>query len=328
MKNESLELDLPRSIREMLVVAFELYRRVPVLFLVFAAILVVPYEVIVLVITGKGPFALGQIAFIPRQLIVVIESFLVTPLVSALHIHAVREVGDGGRPRLLPTLRRSLPTLPTVVIATGVSSVALLAGTILVVPGLFLLAIWAVVAQAAAIEGGSWIGALRRSAELTRGYRWHALGLVLAAGAIAAVPWLPLWIVFKHAGTNGITFLAGTAVQVVLHSFEALTAAVLYFDLKARPRGGEAHVREPGKDPDVPVSEAPSGTGDPLTPGGYADADRPRGWYIDPSQPKQMRYWAAGDKPVWSRRTAKTPGQTLVEWKELKGRQEEDPEKP
>jgi hypothetical protein len=100
-----LELDLPRSIREMLVVAFELYRRVPGLFLVFAAILVVPYEVIVLVITGKGPFALGQIAFIPRQLIVVIESFLVTPLVSALHIHAVREVGDGGRPRLLPTLR-------------------------------------------------------------------------------------------------------------------------------------------------------------------------------------------------------------------------------
>jgi uncharacterized membrane protein (DUF485 family) len=92
-RQSKLELERPRSIWEMLVATFELYRRVPFFFLILAAIVVVPYEVIVLVITGKGPLALGQMGFVPRQLLVAIDSFLVTPLVSALHVHAAREVG-------------------------------------------------------------------------------------------------------------------------------------------------------------------------------------------------------------------------------------------
>jgi hypothetical protein len=36
-----------------------------------------------------------------------------------------------------------------------------------------------------------------------------------------------------------------------------------------------------------------------------------------------MRYWAAGSKPVWSQRTAKTPGQTLAAWHELGERRED-----
>jgi hypothetical protein len=320
-----LVLDHPRSVWKLLATTFELYRRVPVFFLVLAAIIVVPYEVIVLAVTGNGPFAQGHMAFVPRQLLLAIDSFLVTPLISALHVRAVREVGDGGQPRLLPTLRRSLPTLPVVVVAAGVSSVAITIGTFaLAVPGLILWAIWAVVAQTAALERGSWIEALRRSADLTRGHRWHALGLVFVAALIAGVPWLPLVFAFGHTTTTGASFLAGTALQVLLRSFEALITALLYFDLKARPRGGAHHIGVPEWDPNVPVSEAPSGTGDPLTPDAYTDADRPRGWYIDLESPRRMRYWAAGDKPAWSQRTAKMPKQTLVEWEELNARREEE----
>jgi hypothetical protein len=321
MREQSkLELERPRSIRELLMATVELYRRVPLLFLVFAAIVVVPYEVIVLAITGKGPYA--HMAFLPGQLLAAIQAFFVTPLISALHVHAVREVGDGGRPRLLPTFRQSLPTLPIVALAAGISSIAIILGSIVIVPGAFLLAMWAVVAQSAALESGSWIDALRRSAELTRGYRWHAFGLVFVAALIVAVPLIPISIALKHSSTTLITFLAGTAFQVLLHSFTALITALLYFDLKARPRGGE-RVQE--WDPNVPVSEAPTGTGDPLTPDGYTDADRPRGWYIDPEKPRWMRYWAAGDKPVWSRRRAKTPHETLVEWEKLReSRERED----
>ena len=312
----------PRSVWELIGDTIALYRRFPVLFLILAAVVVVPYEVIVLVITGKGPLEFGQLGFLPRQLLVAIDSFLVTPLVSALHVHAVREVGDGGKPRLGHTFRRSLPTLPVVAIAAGVSSIAITLGDLaLVVPGLILWAMWAVVAQTAALEPGSWIAALRRSAALTRGYRWHALGLLFAAALISAVPFLPLWFAFRHTGTGGASFIAGTALQVLLRSFDALVTALLYFDLKARPRGGEVGSGLPEWDPDIPVSEAPAGTGDPLTPDGYTDADRPRGWYIDPENPGRMRYWAADNaKPVWSRRTAKTPKQTLAEWQALRER--------
>jgi hypothetical protein len=312
----NMELDRPRSIRELVVTAFEFYRRVPVLFLVLAAIVVIPFEVIVLAVTHKGPLAQGQIAFLPRQLLFGIDSFLVAPLISALHVHAVREVGDDGKPSVASTLRRSLPTLPTVAIAAGVSWVAITIGSLVIVPGLILTAMWAVVAQAATLERGSWLDALRRSAELTRGYRWHALGLVLVAGLIAGVPWFPAWFAFRHSTTTGASFAIGTAAQVLLRSFEALITALLYFDLKSRfgvaPKAGPALY-----EPRSTSGRTLPPTGHPLDPDSWSDEDRPAGWYIDPGAPERMHYWVADGADSWSTRTAKTPKATLAEWRDL-----------
>jgi hypothetical protein len=316
MDGHPIELNRPRSIWELLVAAFELYRRVPVLFLVLAAIVVIPYEVIVLAVTHKGPLAQGQMAFLPRQLLLGIDSFLITPLISALHVHAVREVGDGGRPTVASAVRQSLPTLPTVAIAAGVSSVAITIGSLVLVPGLILMAIWPVVAQAAALERGSWIDALRRSAELTRGYRWHALGLVFVAALIAGVPWFPAWIAFRHSTTTGVSFAFGTAAQVLFRSFEALITALLYFDLKARlgivPKASPVRY-----EPRSTSGRTVPPTGYPLDPDSWSDEERPAGWYIDPGAPEKMHYWVADGAGLWSMRTAKTPKATLAEWKGL-----------
>jgi hypothetical protein len=313
-----LEIERPRSAWEMLAATFELYRRVPLFFLMLAAIVVVPFEVIVLVITSKGPFAVGQLAFVPRQLLVVSNSFLVTPLISALHVHAVREVGEGGRPRLLPTLRRSLPTLPVVIIAAGVSSVAITAGFLaLAVPGLILWSIWAVVAQTAALEGGNLTDAMRRSADLTRGHRRHALGLLFVAGLIAGVPWAPLFFLFRHTSTTGTSFVVGTALQVLLRSFEALITAVLYFDLTGRAKYVPAEPVPAVVASTASAREVPQ-TGDPITPEAYTDENRPQGWYVDPEDPGRMRYWLGDGAGAWSRRTAKTPKKTLAEWRKLR----------
>jgi hypothetical protein len=215
--------------------------------------------------------------------------------------------------------------MPVVAIAAGVSSIAIVAGGFaLAVPGLILWSIWAVVAQTAALEGGSWIDALRRSATLTRGYRWHALGLLLLAALIAGVPWVAAGLPLRHTPTTGALFVIGTGAQVLFRSFEALITAVLYFDLRARPRGGAELIVVRPQDLEVPTSEAPSGAGDPLTPAAYTDQNRPPGWYVVPADPKRMSYWAGGSKPAWSQQTAKTPKQTLVEWEELTSRREED----
>jgi hypothetical protein len=215
MESESInEFERPRSVWGLIGDTVALYGRFPLLFLVLAAVVVVPYEVIVLALTGNGPFAIGQMEFVPRQILLAADSFLVTPLVSALHVFAVREAGDGEQPGIASTFRPSLPRLPVVAVAAGVSSVAItLGGLAFAVPGLILAAIWAVVAQAAALERGSWIGALRRSADLTRGYRWHALGLFFVAGLIAGVPWLPLWFALRHSDTTALSFIAGTACR-------------------------------------------------------------------------------------------------------------------
>lgn len=317
MEGESInEFARPRSIWQLIGDTFALYRRFPILFLALAAVAVVPYELIVLAMTGAGPFAQGGTGFLASNLLTVADSFLILPLISALHVRAVYEIDAGSRPRLLPTFRDSLRTLPVVAVATGISSVAILFGFFaLFVPGALLTARWAVVAQTAALDGGGWKDPLRHSAALTRDYRWHSFGLVIVAGLIAALPVIGLGLIFGHRNTTVASFLVGTAVEVLLRSYAALATALLYFDLRARHRVRARGDGAPEEGPNVPPSAASTGTGDPLTPDGYTDTSRPRGWYIDPDQPSQMRYWGTDDEnPGWSQRTAKTPKQTLADW--------------
>jgi hypothetical protein len=289
----AIELERPRSIPELIGATFSLYLRVPILFLVLAAIVVVPWELVRLLITGAGPLGRAHHGFIEGELLTLPDYFLITPLVSALHVHAVREVGDGRRPRLVATFRRSLPALPVVALATGISWVGITIGLFaLVVPGVILFTRWMVVSQTAALDPGGWTDALRRSTDLTSGHRWHAFWAIVAGSAIVGVPWFVIWKVAGPETTTVGSFAAGTALQVLARSFEALVAALLYFDLKARQM----------IEPDLPeAAEAASG--------------RAAGWYVDPSQPSRMRYWAA-DGSGWSKRTTGTPRQTLAEWRE------------
>jgi hypothetical protein len=308
----NLDLDRPRSIGEMLSAAFALYWRLPLLFLAFAAIVVVPYELIVLAVTGVGPFGQGHLSFFAARGLTAANSFLVTPLISALHVRAVREVGNGARPTFVDTFRRSLPRLLVVAAAAGISGVLIGLGFLaFFVPGFLLSLIWPVVAQAAALEGGGPIDALRRSFDLTRGHRWHGFGLILCAALIAYVPTVVLFALFRHSGTTVGSFVAGTAVQVVVRSFEALATGLLYFDLVARTRSGPPSL--------APLGMANTGRsvppdGNPLDPDSWADEDRPPGWYVDPNAPWVMRYWAADGTQSWSKRSSKTPKQIGAEW--------------
>lgn len=291
----AIDLERPRSIPELLGESFDLFFRVPILFLALAAVVVIPWDAILLLVTDEGPLALGHAGFITNNLVTLAGFFFATPLISALHVHAVRELGGGRRPRLLPTFRQSLPALPVVVLATGVSGVAITLGFLaLAIPGLLLTLIWAVVAQTAALDGGGWIDVLRSSADLTKGHRWNVFWLLAAAGVITIAPWLGLRAALGHSTTTVGSFAAGTALQVVLRSFEALVLAALYFDLKARQS--------------IEVVEEPARTAE-------VEEGRSAGWYIDPSQPTRMRYWA-GDGSGWSERTTKTPEATLHEWRE------------
>jgi hypothetical protein len=315
----NLDLDRSRSIGEMLTAAFALYWRFPILFLAFAAIIVVPYELIVLAFTGAGPIAQGHLGFVGSKGLLVADSFIVTPLISALHVQAVREIGNGGRPTFAATFRQSLPRLPVVAVAAGISGVAIGLGSLaFAIPGMILAAIWPVVAQAAALESGSPIDALRRSFALTRGHRWHAFWLIFFAGMIAAVPGILLFFPLRHSATTAGTFIAGTAVQIVVRSFEALATGLLYFDLVARERIEPLGLATP---PLVgPEDASVSATGHPADPENWSDHDRPAGWYINPASPWRMHYWATDGSGtgVWGEHPTKTPRQTLADWERLR----------
>ncbi|MCW2980084.1 MAG: hypothetical protein JWO14_1811 [Solirubrobacterales bacterium] len=327
MAGGTIEIERERSAPELVSTTFSVYQRFPLLFLILAAGVVVPYELIVLAVTGAGPLSLREVSGTTSLILDVIDMFLIGPLISALHVHAVQEIRDGTQPRLASVASKAVTVLPVVIAAVIISWLGIILGFVaLIVPGILLSLRWAVVAQSAALERGSWTDALRRSSELTRKNYWHVFGLLFLVGVISAVVTYGLVRAFGHPSTTVASFVAGTALQTVVRSFTALATALLYFDLTARSRtmAGSAADEKAPPDPEWDVPP----TGHPLDPNSWSDEDRPPGWYVDPNSPWVMRYWAADGTPTWSKRSTKTPRDVLAKWKKdpaaARRREEED----
>ena len=164
-----------------------------------------------------------------------LDTVLVGPLVSALHIHAVIDIGRGEQPQLGEVTVRALRVLPVVVAAVIASALMIALGFVaLIVPGVLLALGWAVVAQVAAVDNDGWLPALRRSRELTRGhYRPHLRPAHHHGHAVRRDqrrrPGDPAR---QHVGCR--LGRLGIATRTITASFSALTLALLYFDLRAR----------------------------------------------------------------------------------------------
>lgn len=306
-------MSAPRSARHLVYAALGLYREYPLLFLVLAAGVIVPYEVIVLAAYGAGPFAHGSLGFGSSSLLTLIGLALVGPLVSALHAHAVSEVSEGRKPRLVSVARRGLQVLPVVAAAEIIAWLGILLGLLaFLVPGVVLWLRWYVVAQAAAIEHEGWLPALRRSRQLTADHYRHLIVFSIYLTLITTVPTLLVGFAFGHETTTAASFLVGVALEVVTWSISALAAALMYFDLRARWASAAI---QPGPAPDAPAGGDRQRIGQSWDPRRYSDQDRPKGWYIDPGSPNRMRYWRTGDLPGWEG-TTRTPGKVRREWQE------------
>lgn len=230
----------PRSATELVRATFDLYRRYPALFFILATAVVVPYDGLVLVFTGTGPFERGDTSLGVSYLLLLIGLAVVGPLVSALHVHAVKAVSEGREPRLLTVAREGLRVLPVVVAATIMSWLGIGIGfLLLIVPGVILLLRWYVVAQAAAIEDEGWIPALRRSRALTAGNYGHVIVVAVLLALIGGIPTVLVGLAFSKDTTTAASFLVGTLLNILTMSFTALGTGLLYFDLVARLRPGD-----------------------------------------------------------------------------------------
>jgi hypothetical protein len=222
-----LDASKPRSIGEIVRAAGGLYARYPLLFAILAAAVIVPFELIVLAVTGYGPLRSSHENAGVSWLLLLIRSSLITPLVTVLPVVAAAEI---------------------------VSSIGIFLGTIaLLVPGILLSVRWAVVAQAAALEGGGWVDALRSSRSLTTGHGWHVFRLLLVTGVLNAAVLYGARAIALGSSSGAGSVAVGTAVETLVASFSALTLALLYFDLQARRAlaGAETPPAAPREHPHV-----------------------------------------------------------------------------
>jgi hypothetical protein len=227
-----------RTVRRLLLAAFDLYRRYPLLFFVLAAGVIVPYDLTVLAATGTGSFSRGSVGVATSLLLTLLDWALIGGLISALHVHAVAEVGRGRDPRIGSVAIRGFRVLPVVAAATIISGLGIALGFVaLIVPGIILSLRWVVVAQAAAIEHEGWLPALRRSRELSADHYGHIFAFFVCVTVIVAVPSLLGGAVFGHQDTSAVSLLVGLVVHIFTASFGALASALLFYDLLARRQG-------------------------------------------------------------------------------------------
>ncbi len=244
--SQANDIQRARSVGEILGTALQIYRRYPLLFAVLAVGVIAPYELAKLAVTGVGPFGGGGSGNAGAlALFQLIYFVLVGPLISALHVHAVVDIGAGRTPKLGDVAMRGLRVLPVVAAAEIIAGLLTALGLIaFVIPGVILSIRWAVVAQTAAVDNEGWLPALRRSRTLSQRNYLHIFGLQITVALLTAAVGFVFGLAIAGEGAGVGAVLFGIVVYTVLASFTALTLAILYFDLRAR-EAAPAHVSAP-----------------------------------------------------------------------------------
>lgn len=232
----SIDLTRSRSVKEIVRSTLSLYGDYPWLFLILAFVVMAPWDLVKLAVTGIGPLGdARQVGFLERESLDLLDLLLISPLISAMHVHAVVAIGDARRPRLGAMASKGLRVLPVVGVAALIAGVGVEIGLFaLVIPGIVLWIRLSVVPQAAAIEREGVREALRSSWRLTRDHGSHIFGLLL----VMVIPTLGMVLGVRaldpRASTSAGNVALGIAVNTIIASFTALATALLYFDLLSR----------------------------------------------------------------------------------------------
>jgi hypothetical protein len=167
-------------------------------------------------------------------LIVGLVGLAVGTLYQGMVVGLVRDIQDGRRDYSVPDLMRSaLPVFWRLLGAGFLTALGILGGLVLlIVPGVYLLTVWAVVAPAIVIERRRVTDALGRSRQLVRGNGWPVLGAVLVGFLIGAAASLGLSHLAGAIFDGEIVHLVFRVLaQTLAAPISALIASVLYFRL-------------------------------------------------------------------------------------------------
>ena len=275
-----VQLERDRSLSVLLDDAFGLYRRHLGLFVLLAAGVVIPVD---LIVSGIG---LGQLSSgydsspsAGATLVPAAVSALVTvPLITAMNVRAILAISGGRTPTAGEAAREGLDLFTPVLLAVLMVGAGITLGIFaLIVPGVIMAVHWSVVAQVVTIEGARGPAALRRSWQLVKGDAWWVLGVLLVtniiASLLAGIVTLPAAAAAESADSALILLLASMAAEIFTLSFLAIATTILFFTLRARksgivtapPSGWQA----PGADAGLEHPEAPPAATPPAPPPGW-----------------------------------------------------------
>lgn len=154
-------------------------------------------------------------------------------------VYAVQDVRDGTLESSTSTIFRAVRPLVGRLILTGLlAGLGIGVGIILfLVPGLFLLTIWAVVAPVVVIENRQTSDAFRRSRELVRGNGWTVFFVVVVTTFVSIIASALVSGAFSFLPAPLEVFVGYTVAQSIVAPFGAVALSVLFFKLRAAHGG-------------------------------------------------------------------------------------------
>jgi hypothetical protein len=211
------------------------------------------------------------------SLLAILIQLVGTYLFQGMVVQLVRDIQDGRRDSSMGALFESaVPVLGSLILAGILAGIGITIGFILIIiPGLFLLTIWALIAPAIVVERTGVGGAFSRSRELVRDNGWQVFGVLVILFVIQFVVTLILTTLIVGLTASVIGAVAAQLIAYVLIApLSALAAATMYFELR---RIKEAAPAAPAAVGPAPGTAAPAGgTGAPA-PGGGATGPTPAG---------------------------------------------------
>lgn len=222
----------------------------------------------------SGAVASGGEARPGAVLLVLVLGIVGTFWFQGVVVEAVRDIRDGRRDVSLGGLfRATAPALGPLIAVGLVAGLGIALGLLaLIIPGIYLLTIWAVVAPIVVIERPGIGAAFGRSRELVRGNGWRVFGVLVLVFLLQMVASAILGAVFGSDTFTG-GFLASIVGQSLVAPLGAIAAAVMYYDLRElreTPGAGELG-QAPAPLAEQPLSEHPGSQGPP-------DSQDPPGW--------------------------------------------------
>ena len=282
MNAQPLDLDRPRDLGALLSTTFSLYGRYFAVFAAIAFAVVIPVDAIFYGVMMGWFGSYDSTPPIGTDLIATYSSQLIAnPLITAMHVAAVLAIAEGRRPSLRESFVRGGDVFVPVLGALLLSWLFTLLGFLaLIIPGILIaIRLW-VVAPAVVVEDRRGMDAIRRSWDLVKDNWWRIFGIVIVVGIIggiaAAILYIPGTLIATETGSGPIALLGQIFGDAIAYSFQALTATLLFFDLRARKEGPYAAWGGAVPPQQYPPQGYPPPGGYPPPPGGWQPP--PPGW--------------------------------------------------
>lgn len=233
----------PRSPSEIVDAAFQILRAHYAQFVMCAAIAYVPLLIVRLVLLGDtrrlaNPEVARATIWSWRYLTVSGVSLITYILIGAVLVTITSQAYLGETVDAGEAVRRVVRRLPGILLSSLLSSIAILVGfMLLLVPAVYLTALYFAVSSSLILEDISVVESFRRSAALSKGRKRHILNTLGLAFLIYFVLMFGVTLIGLMFGGFVVQTVASTVGVILVYPMVAITNVLLYYDARIQSEG-------------------------------------------------------------------------------------------